>query len=189
MVKNPIIHEGKNPTKAPIVSIPEYIEFKPKIYSDKCLEKFFQEIKASSEENCWKDCVTNKTCIASVYTSSKCFLFDKTFKISKKNDKVSCKVYSKINLEKTQQYLMSNFHMRLENTRLTGHYQLLMYVSLEECWNKCVSDSRCNSITFLHGNRKPHYQLDCCFLIASAKPCRSRDDEKYFTSFVRVYPR
>jgi hypothetical protein len=93
---------------------------------------------------------------------------------------------------KNQPYLIgvrNSAYKELAYTRLTGHYQLLMSLSLEECWNKCVSDSRCNSITFLHGNRKPHHQLNCCFLIESANPIRSRDDEIYFTSFVRLDPK
>ena len=85
--------------------------------------------------------------------------------------------------------LKNNGFNTFENTRLTNDYKLIMDVSIIKCWNLCVEDLVCNSISFLHGIRKPHFQQNCCFLYSSANPTSTTVDQQFFTSLIRIYPR
>ena len=75
----------------------------------------------------------------------------------------------------------------LESIRLTGHYEYLMLDTIKECWDACLDDSNCNSISFLHGNRKPHYQRSICFMYASANPTFTTTDQQFFTSLIKIF--
>ena len=74
----------------------------------------------------------------------------------------------------------------LEYTRLVNHFELNMHTaSIEECWDLCLNNQQCKSISFLHANRKSHYQLNCCFLYSSRNPQTSENEKEDFTSIIR----
>ena len=85
----------------------------------------------------------------------------------------------------TQQNKYQNGRVE-ERTRLHYHYEEILVLSLDECWDKCLQDNKCRSICF---QEKPHeifkQVLYVCFLYSSSSPTRSQEHKEYFTSIFR----
>ncbi|CAF1063650.1 unnamed protein product [Brachionus calyciflorus] len=91
----------------------------------------------------------------------------------------------RVNLNQSYSLLNSIQHVS-SYTRLSDPYykgsEMIVDISIEKCWEKCLRIESCKAITFLHGNRKFTYQLDICFLYLSRYYKKTNDDKQYFTS-------
>ena len=73
---------------------------------------------------------------------------------------------------------------------VTNYYEYVMSMSIEDCWSRCLSNSKCRVITYHHANRDPNQNtnvcyLYTCYLFVCPTPKTSDNNRNYFTTVRR----